>query len=66
MMVQPFPCHADEEVDLRVRNWDLCFRLAECEILTRYPVRRPSTGGYLSLKFRGEVGLVMQMGEPST
>lgn len=65
-MVQPFICHADEEVDLRVRNWDLCLRLAACEMLTRRPVRIPSTVGYLSLKFRGEVGLLMQMGETST
>ena len=60
-MVQPFICHADEEVDLRVRNWDLCLRLAACEMLTRHPVRIPSTVGYLSLKFRGEVGVLMQM-----
>lgn len=58
--------HADGEADLRVRNWDRCFGLAEYEILTRHPMRIPSTVGYWSLKLRGEVGLVIRMEETST
>ena len=65
-MVEPSIYHADGEADLRVRNWDQCFGLAECEILTRHPVRIPSTVGYWSLKLRGEVRLVIQMEETST